>query len=364
LTEVALAASVHEPDKTAGLLAAARQVAVDVSDERLRATAWRLVAVVTVRLGQPSDDDMDRAIASAWAVDLTPDRITALVRLGHDLADLNHSGATDLFELARAVAAGPLDVLEVQLGHTHDTYRADLADELAQAGRFDDARALLTEFGTASELARAQRDIAIALADAGHLDRADADASEIEERDDREQVLAVLTKRLAEAGLYDRAEALVRKIMTDSNPDIALSGLVDAFARTGQIERARAVLGTNRFSQVYYRDEARQSLAIALVRAGRDEEARALLESIETPAIRDDAERPIATALAASGRLDEALAELAPTRLDQFIAMVARWAPHFEQRHAGLALTVLSSVIDVAGWIRPDWRAVHEVLVE
>ncbi len=38
------------------------------------------------------------------------------------------------------------------------------------------------------------------------------------------------------------------------------------------------------------------------------------------------------------------------------------WVPSFEQVTPGLSIAVLREAIRVAGWVRSDWREIHELL--
>jgi hypothetical protein len=41
---------------------------------------------------------------------------------------------------------------------------------------------------------------------------------------------------------------------------------------------------------------------------------------------------------------------------------LAEWAPFFEQVKPGLSLGVLHEATGIAGWVRSDWRKIHELL--
>ncbi len=111
------------------------------------------------------------------------------------------------------------------------------------------------------------------------------------------------------------------------------------------------------------RDSALTELVTALVQAGRYQQARQVADNIadsdNPPAL-----RAIATAHAQAGRYDQALLTLGETEMDQYLGVLTEWAPHFERTERGLTLRVLLEATEVAGWVREDWQAIHQLLVE
>jgi hypothetical protein len=59
-----------------------------------------------------------------------------------------------------------------------------------------------------------------------------------------------------------------------------------------------------------------------------------------------------------------ALGALGPCELDGFLQHVARWAPAFEEIRPGLSISVINAAMGIIGWVRPDWRRMHESLFE
>ncbi|HBY97527.1 MAG TPA: hypothetical protein DEP84_26895 [Chloroflexi bacterium] len=110
------------------------------------------------------------------------------------------------------------------------------------------------------------------------------------------------------------------------------------------------------------RAEALRALAEALAQAGRFADAEAVARSIQREWPRARALRALADALAQAGRLDEALLTLSPYSLDASLEAVANWAPSFEEIAPGSSLAVLRQATRVAGWVRPDWRRISELL--
>jgi len=92
------------------------------------------------------------------------------------------------------------------------------------------------------------------------------------------------------------------------------------------------------------------------------EAAEAVARSIPNDWQRAEALRELADALAQVGRFDEALLILSLHSLDESLQVVANWAPSFEEIAPGSSLAVLRQATRVAGWVRPDWRRISELL--
>lgn len=165
---------------------------------------------------------------------------------------------------------------------------------------------------------------------------------------------------------------IARVILYDRQRAEALSDLGAALARAGD-ERAEAVFdqatGIARCIQdVVERAGALRDLADPLSQAG-DERAEAVFDQAAEIAhsIQDDWQRAwalsdLAAALAGAGRYGDAFLSLAPNNLDGFLQALTEWAPHFEQTQPGLSVAVLREASRVAGWVRPDWQEIHELL--
>jgi len=109
-----------------------------------------------------------------------------------------------------------------------------------------------------------------------------------------------------------------------------------------------------------------------LARAGATSDAAEVIRSIPPGEAKDEAVRELAEAFARAGDPVNALATLgslpiAPRAgysppMDAWFVAVAHWTDHLERARPGLVGPLLSSALDVAGWIRPDWAKVARVV--
>jgi thioredoxin-like negative regulator of GroEL len=101
----------------------------------------------------------------------------------------------------------------------------------------------------------------------------------------------------------------------------------------------------------------------AYVRARRIDQATALLDvAASTPSDRAARLRKLATFNAKRGRFEKALSFLEPDNLDDYIETLAEWGSTFEQSQSGMALTAWQKATQVAGWVRPDWEKICNLL--
>ncbi len=107
---------------------------------------------------------------------------------------------------------------------------------------------------------------------------------------------------------------------------------------------------------------ALRELAIALARAGRYEEAREAAGAIAGDRQRSVALRELADALARAGRFSYAFAVFGLYELDTFLAVLANWVSAFEKVVPGSAIGIVREATGIAGWVRSDWREIHELL--
>lgn len=164
-----------------------------------------------------------------------------------------------------------------------------------------------------------------------------------------------------EPSLLDEAREVASSIAYDGLRSEALRDLSRALAQAGRYEEAREVASS--IEDYWWRREALSSLATALAQAKRYEGARKVASSIEGYWWRTEVLRDFAAALVQAGRFSYALAVLLGLReLNEFVRALAVWAPSFEQVKRGLSVDVLREVVRIAGWVRPDWREIHELL--
>jgi thioredoxin-like negative regulator of GroEL len=167
---------------------------------------------------------------------------------------------------------------------------------------------------------------------------------------------------LAQAGRYEEWREVASTIEDYRGWAKALKDLASALAQAGGYEEAQEVASAIEDDDRYQRAEALRELASALTQAGRYEEAREVASTIEDDSKRAGALRDLASALAQAGRFNYALAVLDLRKLDEFLQALAKWAPSFERVEPGLSVVVLWEATGIVGWVRSDWRTIHELL--
>jgi hypothetical protein len=227
----------------------------------------------------------------------------------------------------------------------------------AQAGRFasadEDGNAARVGYseGTddAGSLVTALRHLAVALAKAGHPDADDAisdakhAASSFGEELDWVESLCTLAAALVQVR-DDHARAIYNEAVA----------IVEAATRTTQ----------NRLWKI----KMLCTVAAALVQVGDDRwraifnEAEAIARMLHDNREQVEARGELATVLAHAGRFGDALLTLGQCPLHGFLRTLAAWASAFETSTPGLSIAVLRAATNVAGWVRFDWRKVHQLL--
>ena len=275
---------------------------------------------------------------------------------------------------------------------------------LARAGRFDEALAASRHFTDSYHQAKGLIEVAKSLARAGDSDRALAIARAIAAADEsgKARVLAAAAEAQAREGnaraarTFDDALEAARAIADDSMQASALIEVAEAFAQVGRVEEALETarsITPLRAGQVFtlvvaalvragHLDQALEAaravnshlsgfldwpnafltVIAALAQARRFEEALETTRAMEDWRFEAEALGRLAGALAHAGRFEEALSTLSPGSLDALLEDLAEWAPAFEKVAPGLSVNVLRETIAVAGWVRPDWQRIYELL--
>jgi len=103
-------------------------------------------------------------------------------------------------------------------------------------------------------------------------------------------------------------------------------------------------------------------LAEALIDAELHDEAEQVILAFQDDETRLELMRKLAGSLARNKRFSEALIKLGPRSLDKFLLVLGEWSPLFHEIKNGLAIEILREAISVAGWVRPDWQKVYELI--
>ncbi|MCZ7567019.1 MAG: hypothetical protein M5U01_00265 [Ardenticatenaceae bacterium] len=304
------------------------------SGDWLHAEALRTLVAGLVQAGR-----LDEAAEITRSIQVDWERAAALRELATALAQAGDRPARPVFDEALQVARS------VQDDERRAAALRALAAALARAGDrqadsvFGEAAASVASIPYERERAKALRDLTAALAQARRFDEAAEIARTIEDGERRAEALAELAVAIAQAGdrrarwIFDEAAQATRAVEGRGLKAKALCELAAALAQAGD-RRAGAVFG----------------------------EAAQVARTLQNHVDRTNALRALGAALARDGRFEAALVTVGPDDLDDFIRSLADWAPYFENVEPGLSLAVLREASEVAGWVRRDWREIHELL--
>lgn len=390
----------------AGRRSEAREIAHLIQIVDNQTDVLRHLAVILAQAGYTQADEvLDEALKVACSILDTGKRVNALCDLAVALADVENQRVDAVFDKAEEIAGTILQ------GWERANVLRDLATAFAEAGRYARAWAVIWSIEYDVELAEALRQLAVALARVGHtktdvvFHEATEKAGAIHHDEPRSEARRDLVAALAEAGRFDKAVGVARTIQFDRHLADALCFFAAALAQAGDKQaeavfdeaeklarsikdgkhRAEAIcllaaclarVGDSRADAIFdaaetealslpidlFRAPVLRNLVAEMVQAGRFDKARRVIRTIQDNKHRAEALYNLAAALAQAGSFAEALTALGPCELDKFLQALAEWAPAFEQIEPGLSVAVLQEATSVAGWVRPDWHKVHELL--
>jgi hypothetical protein len=290
--------------------------------------------------------------------------------------------------------------------------QVELAAALAAARRFDEALSIARSIERDVEQGEALGKVTIELAEAGRLDKAREVLTSIRRDYNRVTSLIALATVLVRIGdnsaeatfaeAYQQALSIREGWFPDLLQAAALSDLAVAFARSGRFDKAMEIVPLIRASMEWasamgeiavaliqiqpdrqdeadtlfnavwglvenLQDEWERGrvllvLAEALAKVERLEEAEKAVLLIQNPIQRSGSLADLAAAYARAHRFSDALTALGTRELEYFLQSLAEWAEAFEQVEPGMSVAVLREASEVAGWVRPEWRQIHELL--
>ncbi len=290
--------------------------------------------------------------------------------------------------------------------------QSELAAALAEAGRFDEALSIACSIERDVEQATALGRVTVELAESGCLDEARQVLASIPRDFNRATSLIALAAVLVRIGddsaeatfgdAYKQALSIDEGYLSDLLQATALSDLAVAFAHAGRFDKAMEIVPLIRatidwaramggialawiqihpdqqdqadtlFNAVWRLGQDLQDdwergrvllvLAEALAKGERLEEAKKAALLIQAPLQRSEALTDLAAAYARAHQFSEALTALGTRELDDFLQSLAEWAEAFEQVEPAFSVAVLREASEVAGWVRPDWWQIHELL--
>ncbi|MBD2234611.1 tetratricopeptide repeat protein [Phormidium tenue] len=137
--------------------------------------------------------------------------------------------------------------------------------------------------------------------------------------------------------------------------DLAIS-----HARLGRFSSAKKII--DRIDRWTERDRALTAVARELSQVGQFSEAKHLIWAIQDDKEQRLALGSLALALMRQHRFAEALDTLDTQTPDDFIRILAIATASLEQLEVGLSSPVLSHILHIIGWVRPDWQKIATIL--
>jgi tetratricopeptide (TPR) repeat protein len=179
--------------------------------------------------------------------------------------------------------------------------------------------------------------------------------------------LSVLVSALAQVERFKEAEEVTNGIEDDLEKAKALSAIAASLADAGHsVDSDRIFINAREATYAVEGFSGRQfalcSLAAALSQAGYFSKAKELIQTIHDDWYLVLDWNGLATPLAKAGRFSEAFTILGWQRLDLFLCDLTEWVSAFERAEPGLSVTVLREAVRIAGWVRPGWREIYELL--
>ncbi len=271
-------------------------------------------------------DKMDAAHEVATSIQPRGLRIATLSRLAVAAATNSDPRADALFHEAQSLAG------EIRDTGFQEMALAEVAVALAVVGRLDDARTTAASIQSAWKRAETLVRMAASLPNTAAaqaeplFDEARNSTAALRAEPEPEFCLGQIAAAFARAGLTEDARAMGDRLPT-SHREEPLHELAEALARKGLFAEASEAAG--RIQGAWRSKKARQNLAGALTRAGRDTAAEELIAAMDDP---HDALDEMALALAAGGRHQQALEvsrriEAGPARVRALAGLAIALAP-------------------------------------
>jgi hypothetical protein len=256
-----------------------------------------------------------------------------------------------------------------------------LAESIDAPGKSSALRALVTAFIKIKQLFEAEeitysiedietqawalQELAIASEDPDRFTQARNAIDKIDSGFERFPLLLNLANKMAQLEQSNKADELFIAAER-SLQDIALreqsyllQELASDNARLGRFSESRRII--ENIDSWMERDRALQLLIEEVTKVGQLLTARDLIQTITDKTAQRQAYGYLAFALMKQDRFEEALNELKTQTPDEFIRMLASCDSIFDRFEAGLSLGILDRVVQIIGWIRPDWRKISSI---
>jgi tetratricopeptide (TPR) repeat protein len=240
-----------------------------------------------------------------------------------------------------------------------------LATAFIQTRQFAEAETIANTVEDKENQAWILQELAIASGQPNHFSKA-IKAAEKSASVWQSGMLQELAKAMFQFGQNIKAEELfaaAKNAVRNIEPSyraLALRELARSNAQLGRFSQARAIIES--IDHWMERDQALRFLAKTLIQAGQIRDARQLIQTIEEAKEQRQVLGSLAIALMRQQRFTEALKELDVQTPDDFVHLLASCPLIFDQIETGLNLIILSHVVRIVGWVRPDWRKISSIL--
>ena len=351
----------------AGMIDAAMDVATDMADDGFRLPALRRIVRAMLASGDRRAEGLFQNIeeSASSTVPSEVERWNALGALAVAVRRDEPAWASKILEnlWSKLQSEGEPDLLLV----------LSLAKSLARIGdrRFPELFDLVFRRGTLHDQGTAMvleqfilRDLAEAILEVGFVPQARVAIERLRMPDQLAFALTALAGAFADRGDVAMAESLVPRIKFDDLAEAAAIRIRAVRARNGDAEAAAYFDGWSEraldLRRRFEREDALGALAHGLNALGRLEEAREVIDSITRPEIREACLVQLARVLTEAGRTGEALRLLPVQSVDRYVRTIADLSALLDRSATGQGIAALREVTRIAGWIRDDWKAMHE----
>jgi hypothetical protein len=240
---------------------------------------------------------------------------------------------------------------------TLDLYRGE--SEAAQSVLEETVAEIGTQLPDADELLHA---LALGLCEIGQADEALRATREISDQQLRDDSLAHVGGSLARAGRVEEAERELLSVSSLGARDWGFSVVARYHAERDnfqEAERIGSLIQSSDIAALFFAD----LVSIAVTKGSQKvseliDKLRDIIRAVDTK--KTVAE--VASAIASAGRLREALEIVSKCELDICMGLLGEWSGLFELAEPRSATVILEDAANIAGWARPDWRAVSVML--
>lgn len=251
-----------------------------------------------------------------------------------------------------------------------DAALRDLSKALIQEGQFTEAQTAIREIQEGRQWAEgmeALRELVRALTKQGDLTIAKQIVDEIQDISSQSQLLGEMAIALIELQQLSEAEQIIEEIKIDFHKVRPIGELAIALIQLEQNPNIECLFDTIQMiakQESYNENESiiLIELATYLIQAKQFNRAWQVAKSIKDNDKRMDALKSLAIAMAQVNFFVKAFAVLDIEELDHLLVNLNDFRSTFEKVESGLSVKVIQEAVRIAGWVRPTWQKIWNVL--